>query len=199
MRMRERRMVAAAVVVLCAIAAAADLRAQQDAALGARTPRSMANYEVPDVRLIRDDGKVVRLSEELDGTRSVVLAFIYTGCNTICPVTSATFAQLQRRLGTRRSQVQLVSISIDPDQDTVGRLAAYGKRVGAGPGWRLYTGTVEDSIQVQRAFDAYDGDKMRHEPDTYVRRAGSQTWVRLHGFASTDELLAECGETTASQ
>jgi protein SCO1 len=164
----------------------------------AHTSRSIVEFSVPDVRLVRDDGKAVGLREELDGRRSVVLSFIYTGCTTICPVTSATFAQLQRRLGAGISKVQLVSISIDPDQDTPDRLAAYAKQFRAGPGWRFYTGTAGASVEVQRAFDAYDGDKMRHEPDSYVRRAGSQSWVRLHGFASADELLAECGEVVTS-
>jgi protein SCO1/2 len=95
--------------------------------------------------------------------------------------------------------VQLVSISIDPDEDTPAELAEYAKKFRAGPGWRFYTGTAETSIEVQRAFDAYAGDKMRHAPDTYVRRAGHPSWVRLRGFASADELLAECGVAAAAK
>jgi protein SCO1 len=170
-------------------------RADDGATAEVRTTRSRANYVLPDVQLVRDDGKTVRLRDELDGGRSVVLSFIFTACTSICPVTSATFAQLQRRLGAEHSRVQLISISIDPDEDGAERLAAYGRKFGARPGWRFYTGTAQASIEVQRAFDAYGGDKMRHTPDTYIRRAGSQSWVRLHGFASADELLAETGVT----
>ena len=192
MRVPGRRVTVAALAVVCA-AAAADSRVGNNVAMTAHASRSLVNYTVPDLQLVRDDGKVVRLKEELDGERSVVLSFIYTACTAICPITSATFAQLQHRLGTGNSRVQLVSISIDPEQDTPAQLAVYGRKFRAGPGWRFYTGTAAASIAVQRAFDAYGGDKMRHSPDTYVRRAGSQQWVRLRGFASAEQLLKESG------
>ena len=183
------------VAALAALLTSATASADQDAHAGASGAPSPIAYQVPDVQLVRDDGRTVRLPEDLDGRRSVVLSFIFTACTSICPVTSATFAQLQRRLGSQSSRVQLVLISIDPEQDTPARLAAYAKKVGAGPGWRFYTGTAAASIAVQRAFDAFEGDKMRHAPDTYVRKAGSRSWVRLRGFATADELLAECGLT----
>jgi protein SCO1/2 len=189
----RRGLAAAALAIVIACAAAAHGADPRGAATEVHTTRSMANYVLPDVQLVRDDGRTVRFREELDDGRSVVLSFVFTACTSICPVTSATFAQLQRRLGAQRSRVQLVSISIDPDEDGAERLAAYGRKFGARPGWRFYTGTASASIEVQRAFDAYGGDKMRHAPDTYVRRAGSRSWVRLHGFASANELLAETG------
>lgn len=42
--------------------------------------RSTANYQVPDVTLVRADGKTVQLNHELDDGRPVVLSFIYTSC-----------------------------------------------------------------------------------------------------------------------
>jgi protein SCO1 len=199
MRLPEHRFVVVVLAAAFAAFAADAARTGAGAASGVDTPRSIVNYTVPDVRLVREDGKSVGLREELDGGRSVVLSFVFTSCTSICPVTSAALGQLQRRLGDASSKVQLVSISIDPDEDTPARLAAYAKRLGAGPGWRFYTGTAAASVAVQRAFDAYGGDKMRHAPDTFVRRAGGQSWVRLRGLASADELLAECGVRAASK
>jgi protein SCO1/2 len=48
--------------------------------------RSEMAYQVPAVRLVRDDGKAVALQDELAGDRPVVLAFIYTSCTTVCPL-----------------------------------------------------------------------------------------------------------------
>jgi len=101
--------------------------------LAAEAARTSAAYTVPDVELVRDDGKTVRLSQELDDGRPVVLSFIFTSCTTVCPITSATLAQLQRKLGPARNQVHLVSISIDPEFDTPARLREYASRLGAGP------------------------------------------------------------------
>lgn len=167
------------------------------AAAASATTRSAVNYRVPDVRVVRDDGKAVRLADEIEDGRAVVLAFIYTTCTAICPLISATFAQLQGKLGADAARVQLVSISIDPEQDTPPRLAEYAKQWGAGPNWHHYTGAAEASIAIQRAFNAYRGDKMNHMPVTFIRRTPGQRWIRVEGFVSSDELLAECCGTTA--
>ena len=153
--------------------------------------RTSAAYTIPDVELVRDDGKAVRLRQEFDDGRPVVLSFIFTSCTTVCPVLSATLAQLQRRLGSARDQVHLVSISIDPEHDTPERLRAHASKFGAGPEWQHYGGTLAASLAAQRAFSVYRGDKMQHAPATLVRTAPGKEWVRFDGFATADQLLAE--------
>jgi len=160
--------------------------------------RSTSDYAVPDVRLVRDDGKEVSLAGELDDGRPVVLQFIFTTCTTICPLMAQTFARLQEKLGDDH-RVHLVSISIDPEQDTPARLREYARKLHAGPQWRYYTGTVQASVAVQRAFNAYLGDKMNHTPTTFLRAAPGRAWVRIDGFASADELASEVRELVASR
>jgi len=153
--------------------------------------RTTANYTVPDVMLVRDDGKPVQLGREMDDGRPVVLSFIYTSCTTVCPLTSLTLAQLQDKLGAARDTVHLMSISIDPEQDTPTRLHEYAKKYGAGPEWQHYTGTLAASRTAQQAFDVYRGNKMEHAPATLIRAAPGAPWVRIDGFATADQLLAE--------
>jgi protein SCO1/2 len=153
--------------------------------------RSEAVYVIPAVDLVRDDGKTVSLPAELDDGRPVVLNFIYTSCTTICPLSSQVFAQFQRGLAAKHESVHLVSISIDPEQDTPQRLRAYAQQFHAERGWDHYSGTVAASLAVQRAFVAYRGDKMSHTPLTLLRAAPGKPWVRLDGFATGDDLLAE--------
>jgi protein SCO1 len=161
--------------------------------------RTVAAYGIPDVELVRDDGKAVHLGRELEDGRPVVLSFIYTSCTTVCPMLSATLAQLQRRLGPARDRVHLMSISIDPEFDTPARLHEYALKLGAGPEWQHYGGTLEASLAAQRAFGVYRGDKMNHAPVTLVRTAPGAGWVRLDGFATADELLAELPAAIASR
>jgi protein SCO1 len=163
------------------------------------TSRSSVVYKVPDVKLVRDDGKTVQLSREIDDGRPVVLSFIYTSCTAVCPVTSATLAELQRKLGNARDLVHLVSITIDPEYDTPMRLREYAAQFGAGPEWRHYTGTLAASQQVQRAFDVYRGNKMDHQPATLVRAAPGEPWVRINGFATADQLMAELPDVCRSK
>jgi len=153
--------------------------------------RSTAEYKLPAVTLVRADGTKVSLPKEMDDGKPVILNFIYTTCTAICPVMSQTFAEVQKRLGDERSKVHMVSISIDPEQDTPKRLAEYAKRYDAGPQWVFYTGTLDASIAVQKAFDAYRGDKMNHLPLTFVRIAPGKPWVRMDGFATPDDIVKE--------
>src|SRR5580704_12781118 len=60
-------------------ASAAEETADPQDALPAVT-RSVVNYPVPAIRLVRDDGKNVTLIDELNDGRPVVLNFIYTTC-----------------------------------------------------------------------------------------------------------------------
>lgn len=164
-----------------------------------RATRSTTEVTLPPVELVREDGKSVSLARELDDGRPVVLNFIFTTCASICPVMSQTFAQLQAKLGNERGKVHMVSISIDPEQDTPPRLAAYARQFHAGPQWRFYTGTTEASVATQRAFKAYRGDKMDHTPVTFLRAAPGQPWVRIDGFASSEDLAREFRELVATR
>ena len=163
------------------------------------TLRSVRDYRMPAVSLVREDGKPVVLADELNDSRPVVLSFIYTTCTTVCPLTSQTLAELQRKLGASRDSVHLVSISIDPEQDTPAKLREYAQRFGAGPEWHHYTGTLGASQTVQRAFDVYRGNKMDHAPAILVRAAPGASWVRIDGFATADQLLAELPTLRASR
>lgn len=154
--------------------------------------RTQADYTVPDVKLLNADGAGVPLRSELaEQDKPVILNFIFTTCGAVCPVMSATFSQLQAALGPERDAVRMVSISIDPEEDTPDALKTYAGKYGAGPQWQMLTGSLADSIAVQRAFGVYRGDKMSHQPATFLRAAPGQPWVRLDGFASAADILRE--------
>ncbi len=161
--------------------------------------RSVATYATPEVRLLDSEGNEVDLADSLDVAEPVMLNFIFTSCTTICPAMSATFSQVQAKLGEEGSSVRMVSISIDPEHDSPAQLGEYAKRFEAGPQWSLLTGSVEDSIAVQRAFNVYRGDKMNHQPVTFMRNGADQPWVRIDGFASADELLREYRQLVPDQ
>lgn len=162
------------------------------------TTRRVVDYTIPDVTLVREDGQRVSLPEELNDGRPVVLTFIFTTCKTICPVVSHTLSQLQDKLGPDRDKVRIASISIDPEQDTPQVLSTYAKKYDAGPEWHHYTGTVAASVKAQRAFDDYRGDKMNHNPVTFLRAAPGRSWVRIEGFTTVSDLLKEVRQMLAS-
>lgn len=157
---------------------------------GATVRHSTAAYQIPDVTLIREDGRKVNMRSFLDEDGPVLVGFIFTTCTAICPLTSATFQQFQDKLGPKEP-LRIASISIDPEQDTPARLREYAQKFGAGPDWHHYTGSQADSVAMQRAFEAYRGDKMEHTAVAFLRAAPGKPWIRIDGFVSADDLVAE--------
>lgn len=159
--------------------------------------RSTREYTPPDVVLVDQDGRSVRLAEVLAPGTPLAVNFVFTTCGTICPVMSATFSGLRQRVGSR--DLRMVSISIDPEHDRPAALRAYAARFGADPGWRFYTGTVDDVRRVLTAFEAYAGDKANHRPITLLRPASGRAWVRIDGLASSEDLAKELRELRAER
>jgi protein SCO1/2 len=180
-------------------ATAADDASPAQAHVAGGPTRSLREYSIPDVQLVRDDGKAVSLHEEMDDGRPVVLNFIFTTCTDICPMSSSVLAQFERRLGAEADKVHLMSISIDPEQDTPARLVEYARKYHAGREWRHYTGTLAASVKAQQAFGVYRGGKMSHTAVTLMRAAPGQPWLRLEGFATPDDLLRGYRELVAAR
>jgi protein SCO1/2 len=153
--------------------------------------RTVNTYVVPDVVLTDADDRPVRLRELMAGNDPVMMNFVFTTCSTICPVMSKVFAEVPARLGGEAKHLRMISISIDPENDTPLQLKAYAKSFQAGERWKFLTGRTQDIKAVQLAFDSYRGDKMSHEPLTLMRQAPGKPWVRLDGFASPDQLVRE--------
>ena len=157
----------------------------------AKYKRTIEKYRVPDVTLVNQDGKRIDLKTFLDGDKPVILDFIYGTCTTICPVLSIGFSHFQKKMGPDVDKVRLVSISIDPDNDTPQVMKEYLQRYNAREGWDFLTGKREDIIKVMRAFDAYVTNKMNHYPLTLLHGPGDENWIRINELLSTSDLMKE--------
>lgn len=163
--------------------------AQGEAA--AKYKRTIEKYKVPEVVLVNQDGKKIDLKSYLDADKPVILDFIYGTCTTICPILSISFSNFQKKLGANVDKVRLVSISIDPDNDTPPVMKEYMERYNAREGWDFLTGKREDVIAVMKAFDAYVVNKMNHYPLTILRAPGEEDWVRINELLATSDLMRE--------
>jgi len=163
--------------------------AQMAAAAKSKSSGRLVTYQVPGVPMLDQCGREVAFDKALDDGRPVILNFIFTSCTTICPVMTQIFRQVQAQLAGELDKVHMVSVSIDPEYDTPARLQAYTRQHGVGTQWDFYTGSSDATITVQKAFDAYRGDKMNHEAVTLLRGPRGTSWLRLDGFASPEAIV----------
>jgi protein SCO1 len=166
-------------------------------AKGAAYTKTIQQYTIPDVTLINQEGKKIPLKKILSAGKPVLVDFVYTTCTTICPVLSANFVNFQRKKGPDAGKTQLVSISIDPENDTPKAMKAYLKRYGAKPGWDFLTGSRQDMDKVITAFNALNGtvlNKMDHLPIILIKSPADHGWVRIYGLIGTTDLMKEYQE-----
>lgn len=155
--------------------------------------RTLESYTVPDVVLVNQDGAKVHLKDVIQkGNKPVIVDFIFGTCTTICPILSVGFANLQQKLGTNSQKVHLISISIDPENDTPKVLKEYLKRYRSKPGWDFLTGSRTDIDKVMRGLNAYIPNKMSHYPLTLIKPPQDAKWIRIFGLLSSSEFLNEC-------
>ncbi len=159
--------------------------------------RTTERYTVPEVTLINQNGVRVPLKTILQSGRPVMFDFIFTTCTTICPVLSASFTNFQRKLGAEAATVHLVSISIDPENDTPKKMKDYLKRYDSKPGWDFLTGSRADIDKVIRAFDTNASNKMSHLPIIIIWSPSGKSWTRINGLISTAELIDEYRKAAA--
>jgi protein SCO1 len=82
--------------------------------------------------------------------RTLVLDFIFTTCAGPCPLLSAGMSELQRELAD--TDVQLVSVTVDPQTDTLERLREYAQRFGADPQrWLFLRGEESELAELARS------------------------------------------------
>lgn len=154
--------------------------------------RTTEKLTIPNVTLINQDGKRVSFKNIIESDKPVILDFIFGTCTTICPVLSAGYVSLQKKLGEDSGRIHLISISIDPENDSPKVMKEYLKRYRAKPGWDFLTGSRKDIDAVMRAFNAYIPNKMSHYALTLIHTPkSSDQWIRIYGIMSSSEFIDE--------
>jgi len=111
-----------------------------------KTVRDTLFHQVKDITLTNQLGQKVSLNKDLKG-KVLVIDFIFTTCPSVCPRLSANMKELQKAYIKKNPEmVQFISISVDPDRDSVEALRAYANRYDADHDrWWFLTGN-KDSI-----------------------------------------------------
>ncbi len=100
--------------------------------------------QVPDFSLIERSGKTVTRADLLG--RVWLADFVFTRCSGPCPTLSARMHSLQLALADH-PRVQLVTFTLDPENDTPAVLADYARRFHADEQrWWFLTGKDQETV-----------------------------------------------------
>ncbi len=164
---------------------------------GTAQAQQVEGLDLPDVTVLDQEGATRHFARDLVQGKVVAINFIFTHCTTICPPLAATFGKLRKLLGDRAGRdVHLISISVDPANDTPARLKAWSEKFGPGPGWTLVTGTRNDMTRLLKALGAYTASPNDHPPLVLIGNGHGQ-WTRAYGLAPPAKLVTAIDEMAA--
>lgn len=128
-----------ALLALSGILLLAGLEARRELELQSRLPKM---GRMPSFQLVAHTGEPFDSSRLLG--HIVVLDFFFTTCTGVCPPMTENLKKVQRRLSDIRD-LRIVSITVDPAEDTPDRLSRYAQEAGAKEGvWFFLTGEARE-------------------------------------------------------
>jgi len=158
-----------------------------------------APRELPDFTLEDQDGVAFTLADYRG--RRLLVDFVYTRCRSICAALSAAFQRLSQRIPADDATAPvLLSVTLDPDNDTRAKLKAYADRYGADPKvWRF--ARVDDRASLAallRTFEvvviADDSGEFRHNAALHLVDEGGRL-ARIYGYEELDQVGEALGGT----
>lgn len=160
---------------------------------------------VPDVTLINQDGKTVRLRDYRG--QALVVTFIYTNCPMpkFCPLMSRQFTALQPRLKKSfGNQAQLLSISFDPESDTPKVLTEYAKKhTDDLSTWTFATGKTPAELETAKEMFQIstmekEGEIIHNLVTALIGPGGRLVWL-WRGNSWTPEDIFQVAEQTLQE
>lgn len=138
--------------------------------------------EVPNVRVVDQNGRAHRFVDDFVARRTVVVAFVYASCTTTCPTTTAVLRRVQATLGARVGRdIAFVSVTVDPRNDGPRELKAFAAKFDVAPGWSFVTGDIADVNALLQSFGVAAGRAEDHTPLLVIGNASRHAWTRMDG------------------
>lgn len=153
---------------------------------------------VPAVTLLDQQTNVQPL-QRLFQDKVVVVNFVFTSCRSVCPIITAVMKRIQQLLaGHLGDSVVLVSISLQPEQDTPEKLAQFSLSLGNLPHWLWLTGATADVAQTLSAFGINPNAAAEaHPPLVFVGRGND--WFKWVGLPDAQQVAQAALALSAQQ
>lgn len=166
------------------------LQQSQRAAEEAARTKQASRVVVPDAAVLNQDGKPINFYADLVRGKIVAVNFIFSTCQEVCPMQGESMAKLQAALGNRvGKEVNLISVSLDPETDSPERLKAWGKMFGAGTGWTFVTGEKKEIDKIIKAFTGGSTGKGEHTALVIIGDESRGEWIRAYGLTEPSRLV----------
>ena len=140
-------------------------------------------------------GKEYLFFDDLIKDRSVVVNFMFTECSLICPGTTSHLARLHAAFGGEvGKRLTFISVTLDPENDSVEALHEYWEAFGGHEGWLYLRGDYEETELLRRRMGVYDldpiidADKTQHGGILTFGSDVTDRWAALPALSTIRDL-----------
>lgn len=157
---------------------------------GADKASQEARAYFTDVVLVNQHGKPMRLYSDLLRGKVVIISTFFTSCEGVCPVSQTNLKKIQDWLGRRLGdEVHILSLSVDPVNDTPARLAEFASRYKAREGWHFLSGDPENVRFALRKLGQFVSDRESHQSVFIIGNEPTRLWKKAFGLSKPEELI----------
>lgn len=109
-------------------------------------------YAVPDFKLTSQTGESI--TQKTFDNKIYIANFFFASCKDVCPKMNAKVATVYKKIKEQNfAEIKFLSITVDPENDSVPVLSAYAKKFNADPSiWYFATGTQDDVFKTGQSF-----------------------------------------------
>lgn len=158
--------------------------------------RARMEDHFPNVVLRTHENQEVRFYDDLVKGKVVLISFMYTACEGICPMTTANLVRVQNLLGDLVGRdIFLYSITLDPETDTPEVLKQYAEAVGAKRGWPFLTGKYKDiellrhRLGISDPDPVIDADKSQHGGILVYGNEARGRWAAIPALIKPERIV----------
>jgi len=169
---------------------AGDLPGTAAAVTSTTVASDLARDYFSDVVLLNQDGERMRFYSDLIEDKVVVISSFFTTCTSVCPALNGKLVKVQQALGDQLGRdVHMISISVDPETDTVPKLKEYATRYGAREGWYFLSGATANVEYALGRLGQLVDDPDDHSTVFLVGNARTGLWKKVFGLADGAEII----------
>ncbi len=160
-----------------------------DKAAEAKRDINDLNY-FTDLELENQHGEKFRFFSDLLKNKIVFINPFFAECPGSCPIMHTMMKDVQAHLGEKLgSSVVMLSITVDPVNDTPEILKDYAAKYDAKQGWHFLSGSVSNVNAIMKKIGKYVPEREAHDTVILIGNMKTKLWKKANGLANVTKII----------
>lgn len=153
-----------------------------------RSPNDAAAHYFAGLTLVDQHGSKVDLYEDLMRGKVVIVHSFFATCHGSCPVMISTFKKIEDAFKSN-DRVSLISITVDPANDTPAKLNELATSLNARKDWHFLTGTPQQVQSALAKLGLAVATRDDHSNIVLVGNLNTGLWKKVLGVAQSAQVI----------